>query len=96
MAQSEFWSTSVSDTFLFADDFKIFRTITDKNDQDILQHDLNTLEQWSDKWLLKCHPHKYKHMTIDKNNIGTTEYSMTLHNTKYPLHTIEKQKKGSL
>ena len=37
-----------SDTFLFADNIKIFRTIIDKKDQDILQHDLNTLEQWSD------------------------------------------------
>ena len=34
-----------SDTFLFADDIKIFRTITDKNDQGTLQDDLNTLEQ---------------------------------------------------
>ena len=31
-----------SDTFLFADDIKIFRTITDKNDQGTLQDDLNT------------------------------------------------------
>ena len=49
------------DIFLFADDIKIFRAITDTNDQDILQHDLNILEQWSDKWLLKCHPDKCKH-----------------------------------
>ena len=31
-----------SDTFLFADDIKIFRTITDKNNQGTLQDDLNT------------------------------------------------------
>ena len=42
-----------SDIFLFADDIKIFRTITDKNDQGILQHDLDTLEQWSDKLVIK-------------------------------------------
>ena len=62
-----------SDTFLFADDIKIFRTtlgITDKNDQGILQHDLNTLEQWSNKWLLELHPNKCKHMTIGNNNVG--------------------------
>ena len=29
---------------------KIFRTITDKNDQDILQHDLNILEKKVDYW----------------------------------------------
>ena len=54
-----------SDTFLFGDGIKIF-TITDKNDQGILQHDLNTLEQWSNKWLLKFHPNKCKHLTIGK------------------------------
>ena len=42
-----------SDTFLFVDDIKIFRTIINKNDLGILQHNLNTLEQWSNKWLLK-------------------------------------------
>ena len=34
-----------SNAFLFADDIKIFRAITNKNDQDILQHDLGILEQ---------------------------------------------------
>ena len=31
-------------------------------------------------------------MIIGKNNVGTIEYSMTLNNTKQPLHTIEKKK----
>ena len=53
-----------SNTFLFADDIKIFRAITNKNDQDILQQDLSILEQWSNKWLLKFHPDKSKHMEI--------------------------------
>ena len=65
------------EAFLFADGIKIFRTIIDKNDQGILQHDLNTLEQWSNKWLLKFHPNKCKHMTIGNNNIGEIKYSMT-------------------
>ena len=52
---------TMSDTFLFADDIKIFRTITDKNDQGTLQDDLDTLEQWSNKWLLKFHSSKCKH-----------------------------------
>ena len=80
-----------SDTFTFADDIKIFRTITDKNDQGTLQDDLNTLEQWSKKWLLKCNPSKCKHMTIGNNNIGEIKYSMTLNNSIYPLDTIENQ-----
>ena len=35
-----------------------------KFSDDILQHDLSILEQWSDKWLLKFHPDKCKHMEI--------------------------------
>ena len=70
---------------------KISRTITDKNDQSILQHDLNTLVQWSYKWLLKFHPNKCKHMTICKNNVGEIKYFMTLNTTIHPLDTIEKQ-----
>ena len=82
---------SKSDTFLFADEIKIFRTITDKNYQGTLQDDLNTLEQWSNKWLLKFHPNKCKHMTIGNNNIGEIKYSMPLNNSMYPLDKIEKQ-----
>ena len=81
----------MSDTFLLADDIKIFRTIIDKNDQGTLQDDLNTLEQWSNKWLLKFHPSKCKHMIIGNNNIGEIKYSMTLNKSIYPLDTIEKQ-----
>ena len=58
-----------SDTFLITDDIKIFRTIIDKNDQGILQHDINTLEQRSNKLLLKFHPNKCKHMT-GTNKVG--------------------------
>ena len=73
-----------SDAFLFADDIKIFRIITDTNGQGILQNDLYTLTQWSDKWLLKCYPNKCKQMTIGKNIIGEIEYSMTFNIT---IHT---------
>ena len=66
---------------LFAHYIKIFRTIKYTNGQDILQHDLNILEKWSDKWLLKCHHDKCK-----KNNVATIEYSIL------KLYTIEKQK----
>ena len=81
-----------SDAFLFSDGIKIFTTVTNKHDQDILQHDLNILEQWSDKWLLKCHSDKCKPMTVGKNEVGTIKYSMTLNDTKHPFDTIEKQK----
>ena len=44
-----------SERLLFADDAKIFRTITCKNDALLLQQDILQLEAWSEKWLLKFH-----------------------------------------
>lgn len=55
-----------SDVYLFADDTKIFNIITDKQDNEQLQTDLNKLSDWSDTWLLKFHPDKCKHMHIGK------------------------------
>ena len=43
-------------TYLFADDTKIFRQITTKEDAFQLQSDINSLEQWSQKWLLTFCP----------------------------------------
>jgi hypothetical protein len=53
-----------SDVYLFADDTKIFRNITDGEDKEILQDDLENLENWSNTWLLKFHLEKCKHMNI--------------------------------
>ena len=78
-----------SDTFLFAYDIKIFRTIIDQNDQGILQHDLNALEQWSNKWLLKFHPSKCKHDYWKKER-REFKYSMT--STPYIYSTQLKTK----
>ena len=59
--------TVESDSYLFADDTKIFRIIKGEDDKEILQDDLAKLEEWSDKWLLKFHPEKCKHMKISKS-----------------------------
>ena len=47
-----------SDTYLLADDTKIFNIISKKEDTEQLQNDLNKLSDWSDTWLLRCHPEK--------------------------------------
>ena len=43
-------------SYLFADDTKVFRQITTKEDSLQPQSDINSLEQWSQKWLLTFHP----------------------------------------
>lgn len=41
-----------SSLLVFADDIKLYRTICGPEDCSQLQEDINTLQQWSDKWLL--------------------------------------------
>jgi hypothetical protein len=55
-----------SETYLFADDTKIYNIIGKKEDTEQLQNDLNKLSDWSDTWLLRLHPEKCKHMHIGK------------------------------
>ena len=45
-----------SSKFLFADDTKILRQITTRHDSDSLQNDLDSLEDWSERWLLRFNP----------------------------------------
>jgi hypothetical protein len=41
-----------SSTYLLADDTKGFREIREENDEKMLQADLDSLQSWSDTWLL--------------------------------------------
>jgi hypothetical protein len=43
---------------MFADDAKVFKDISNIEDNKILQNDIQELENWSDKWLLRFHPDK--------------------------------------
>ena len=52
------------DSFLFADDTKLFREIKTHADKIQLQKDLQNLVIWSNKWLLKFHPDKCVSMNI--------------------------------
>ena len=81
-----------SQIYLFADDTKIFRAITNKKDQEILQKDLNTMNNWSDTWLLRFHADKCKHMNINRNftNREQTTHDYKLNDTI--LQTVEEEK----
>ena len=52
--------------YLFADDSKIFKKITNNEDKEAMQQDLNIMEEWSRKWLPEFHPDKLKciHMSL--------------------------------
>ena len=64
-----------SDGKLFADDAKIFRRIKSCADKQILQEDLDRLQEWSDKWLLKFNSTKCKVMNFGSRSAKYT-YSM--------------------
>ena len=58
--------TIKSKGLLFADDAKIYRAISSKEDALELQGDLTRLEEWTDRWLLRFHPGKCHCLTIGK------------------------------
>ena len=68
-----------ANTYLFADDTKIFREIKTEEDRKHLQDDLDKLQQWSDTWLLKFHPNKCKVMSISNKRLTEVTTTYYLH-----------------
>ena len=82
-----------SDSLLFADDTKVFRKITSKEDALRLQSDIDSLQLWSNKWLLRFHPDKCHVLTLGKfENIRYTKrYNMSNHELE---HVFEEKDLG--
>ena len=59
-----------------------------KSEKKIKPNELNELEEWSDRWLLRFHPDKCKHMHVGKQTETIHKYSL---NNK-ELETIEEEK----
>ena len=68
-----------ANTYLFADDTKIFIQIKTEEDRKHLQDDLDKLQQWSDTWLLKFHPSKCKVMSISNKRLTEVTTTYYLH-----------------
>ena len=81
----------VSNVYMFADDIKIFKTITSPRDQRILQNDLDYLTSWSSKWLLRFHPDKCNLMHVGKTIQQEYAYNMKIDNIAHELG-VEEQK----
>ena len=64
---------------LFADDTIIYHPITNQQDSNALQEDLDTLQRWESDWLMHLRPQKCQTMHItNKRNIIQSTY--TIHN----------------
>ena len=71
------------DAYVFADDSKILRQITTKQDGLQLQSDINSLKEWPQKWLLTFHPKNSHVLTL-------AEFYNISHTEKYTLHHEKK------
>ena len=70
--------------FLFADDSKISRAISENNDKIILQNDLDVIVKWSDTWLMRIHPDKSAHVRIGKQmEVPQYEYMVGVRHVNY-------------
>lgn len=58
----------ISNSLIFADDTKVYSEICEERDSQKLQSDLNSLMDWSDKWLLRFNASKCKVLHIGANN----------------------------
>lgn len=74
-----------SDVYMFADDTKLYREITNKSDIEIIQNDINNLFKWSENWLLRFHPDKCKVLSITgkRHQQRTTNNTMPTYSKSY-------------
>jgi hypothetical protein len=59
---------SNSSILIFADDTKIYRTVNNDSDRELLQRDITSVNNWSKKWQLKFNAKKCKVMHLGKSN----------------------------
>lgn len=78
-----------SELYLFADDTKVFSTNRSIADVEQLQRDLDTLEDWSNTWLLRFHPDKCKKLHIGKPGVSP-DHIYTLMGTDLQSCDMEK------
>ena len=75
--------------FLYADDAKIFKHISNDFDKVDLQSDLDSVKQWSDTWLLKLNEKKCKVISYGKEPLDKTEYFIDSGTEQYQLEKLE-------
>lgn len=76
---------------MFADDTKIWNTVQSEYDHENLQEDLNKLQSWSEKWLMKFNVEKCKVMYIGRTN-QEKEYYMKKGNRNERLEGVDVEK----
>jgi len=81
-----------SNIYLFADDTKIYKSISTQADQEVLQSDIDNLSKWSETWLMKFHPEKCKILTLGKPPPRLVKaYEMSSQNQKHLLKRVDHE-----
>ena len=65
---------------LFADDTTIYHPISNQQDSNALQEDLDALQRWESDWLMHFHPQKCQTMHITNKRIIQSTYTIHNHN----------------
>ena len=85
-----------SSAYLFVNDVKIFIVVNDMKDRKVPQGDLDTVSDWSNKWLFEFHPNKCIVMSVYKKS--NLEYTYTYYlkdsksNNSYTLAWQDQEK----
>ena len=81
-------------TYLFADDTKIFKPISQPSDYDDFRNDLDTLYHWTETWLLHFNLDKCKTMHIGHNTPDLAAFSFPDDNSTMMTRVIEEKDLG--
>ena len=76
----EYCSDLYTKLYIYADDTKLFRYISNSLDQHFLQSGINKVGDWAKEWLLKLNVEKCCGMSFSSNinNVCTTKYYICL------------------
>ena len=76
---------------MYADDTKVYRKIDADTDVQTLQEDLRIMSEWSNKWLLKCHPQKCTGIAIGNENM-VQSYELSSVNVVHQIEQVQEIK----
>ena len=76
---------------IFADDTKVYKEINDDNNVEQLQNAIDSMFDWTQKWLLKFNKDKCKILHLGKNN-PKNKYFIGTGDQRIPLGITELEK----
>jgi len=75
--------------YLFADDAKLFKHITQESDEQILQKGIYDLHNWCNRWMLKLNTSKCKVLAVGRNLDKTYTYDLEQDHQTTSLERVE-------